>query len=130
MYTLGCSDLLISANHKPLIGILNDRDLHTIKNPRIQAKDTDGNILGIHWKKEEDATGFPLVEFYMGGPGGPPFGPPFTGFQAPPSWGGLHNSVGGPGGPHVENQFLKKKKGRQNSKLAFSTSKKFTFGKK
>ena len=25
-------------------------------------------------------AGFPLVEFYMGGPGGPPFGPPFTGF--------------------------------------------------
>ena len=50
------------------------------------------------------------------------------GFQAPPSWGGLHNSVGGAGGPwrpHVEkNQFLKKKikKGRQNSKLTFSTS--------
>ena len=55
-------------------------------------------------------TGFPLVEFYMGGPGGPPFGPPFTGFQAPPSWGGLHNSVGGPGGAACRKSVSKKKK--------------------
>lgn len=36
MFTLGCSDLLISTDHKPLLGIFKDRDLHTIKNPRIQ----------------------------------------------------------------------------------------------
>ena len=36
MFTLGCEDLLVSVDHKPLLGIFNDRDLSTIKNPRIQ----------------------------------------------------------------------------------------------
>ena len=36
MFTLGCSDLLIVVDHKPLLGILNDRDLDNITNPRIQ----------------------------------------------------------------------------------------------
>ena len=37
MFTLGCNDLLVSVDHKPLLGIFNDRDLSTIKNPRIQS---------------------------------------------------------------------------------------------
>ena len=36
MFTLGCEDLLVSVDHKPLLGIFNDRDLGSIKNPRIQ----------------------------------------------------------------------------------------------
>ena len=36
MFTLGCTDLLVSTDHKPLLGIFNDRDLNSIKNPRIQ----------------------------------------------------------------------------------------------
>ena len=36
MFTLGCTDLLISTDHKPLLGIFKDRDLNSIKNPRIQ----------------------------------------------------------------------------------------------
>ena len=36
MFTLGCTDLLVSTDHKPLLGIFKDRDLHSIKNPRIQ----------------------------------------------------------------------------------------------
>ena len=36
MFTLGCTDLLVSTDHKPLLGIFKDRDLNSIKNPRIQ----------------------------------------------------------------------------------------------
>ena len=36
MFTLGCSNLFVSVDHKPLLGILNDRDLASIKNPRLQ----------------------------------------------------------------------------------------------
>lgn len=36
MYTLGCSDLLIAVDHKPLLGIFNTRNLGDISNPRIQ----------------------------------------------------------------------------------------------
>ena len=36
MFTLGCTDLLVSTDHKPLLGIFKDRDLSSIKNPRIQ----------------------------------------------------------------------------------------------
>ena len=35
MFTLGCPNLIISVDHQPLLGILNDRDLSSIKNPRL-----------------------------------------------------------------------------------------------
>jgi len=35
-YVLGCSDLLVVTDHKPLLGIFNDRELNTISNPRPQ----------------------------------------------------------------------------------------------
>ena len=34
MFTLGCTNLVVSVDHKPLLGILNDRDLGNINNPR------------------------------------------------------------------------------------------------
>lgn len=36
MYTLGCPDLLLAVDHKPLLGIFNHRDLESIKNPRLR----------------------------------------------------------------------------------------------
>ena len=37
MFTLGCDNLFVSVDHKPLLGILNDhRELRNIDNPRIQ----------------------------------------------------------------------------------------------
>ena len=36
MFTLGCTNLVVSVDHKPLLGILNDRDLGNIDNPRLQ----------------------------------------------------------------------------------------------
>ena len=36
IFTLGCSNLLIAVDHKPLLGILNNRDIDTIANPRLQ----------------------------------------------------------------------------------------------
>ena len=37
MFTLGCNNLVISVDHKPLLGIFNDhRDLQSIDNPRLQ----------------------------------------------------------------------------------------------
>ena len=36
MFTLGCSNLFVSVDHQPLLGILNDRDLFSIKNNRLQ----------------------------------------------------------------------------------------------
>ena len=35
IFTLGCKNILIATDHKPLLGILKDRDLCTIANPRI-----------------------------------------------------------------------------------------------
>ena len=35
MYTLGCPDLILATDHNPLTGILNDRRLDTIENPRL-----------------------------------------------------------------------------------------------
>ena len=35
MFVLGCDKLIISTDHKPLIGILQNRELSTIQNPRI-----------------------------------------------------------------------------------------------
>ena len=37
MFTLGCPDLIVAVDHKPLLGILNDRDLSSIQNPRLQS---------------------------------------------------------------------------------------------
>ena len=34
-FVLGCPDLLISVDHKPLLGLLNDRSLADIQNPRL-----------------------------------------------------------------------------------------------
>lgn len=34
-YTLGCPDLYIATDHQPLLGIMGDRALDTIKNPRL-----------------------------------------------------------------------------------------------
>ena len=36
LYTLGCNNLLAAVDHKPLLGIFNDRDLGKIQNPRLQ----------------------------------------------------------------------------------------------
>ena len=35
MYTLGCPDLILATDHNPLTGILNDRRLDSIDNPRL-----------------------------------------------------------------------------------------------
>ena len=35
VFTKGCKDLIISTDHKPLLGILNDRPLGEIENPRL-----------------------------------------------------------------------------------------------
>ena len=35
MFTLGCRDLTVGTDHKPLTRILNDRNLDSITNPRI-----------------------------------------------------------------------------------------------
>ena len=35
LFTLGCTKLLVSTDHRPLLGILNDRNLDDIKNPRL-----------------------------------------------------------------------------------------------
>jgi transposase InsO family protein len=35
MFVLGCKDLMVSTDHRPLLGILKDRDLNSITNPRI-----------------------------------------------------------------------------------------------
>ena len=35
IFTKGCPNLIISTDHKPLLGILNDKPLEDIKNPRI-----------------------------------------------------------------------------------------------
>ena len=37
MFTLGCNNLVISTDHQSLLGIFKDRDLSSIKNPRIQS---------------------------------------------------------------------------------------------
>ena len=36
MFTLGCTNLVVSVDHKPLLGIFNNRELDSIKNPRLQ----------------------------------------------------------------------------------------------
>ena len=36
MFVLGCKNLIITTDQQPLLGIFNDRDLSTIKNPRLQ----------------------------------------------------------------------------------------------
>ena len=36
MFTLGCTNLLVTTDHKPLLGILQDRNLASITNRRIQ----------------------------------------------------------------------------------------------
>ena len=36
LFVLGCQNLIVSSDHKPLEGILRDRDLSTILNPRLQ----------------------------------------------------------------------------------------------
>ena len=35
MFVMGCPDLIVAVDHKPLLKILNDRQLETISNPRI-----------------------------------------------------------------------------------------------
>ena len=37
LFTLGCNNLIVSTDHKPLLGIFNDRALGDITNPRIQS---------------------------------------------------------------------------------------------
>ena len=36
MFVLGCNQLIVAVDHKPLIPIFNDKELDRIKNPRIQ----------------------------------------------------------------------------------------------
>ena len=35
MFVLGCDNLIVSTDHQPLLGILRDRDLSSIGNPRL-----------------------------------------------------------------------------------------------
>ena len=35
MFVIGCSDLIIATDHKPLVKILGDRNMDNIKNPRL-----------------------------------------------------------------------------------------------
>ncbi len=35
MFTLGCTSLILAVDHRPLVGILNDRSLDSIDNPRL-----------------------------------------------------------------------------------------------
>ena len=35
-FVLGCENLVVAVDHKPLLGILNDRYLDDIDNPRLQ----------------------------------------------------------------------------------------------
>ena len=35
MFVMGCSDLIIATDHKPLVKILGDRNMDNIKNPRL-----------------------------------------------------------------------------------------------
>ena len=37
LFTLGCPNLVVATDHKPLLGILNDRALDRISNPRVQS---------------------------------------------------------------------------------------------
>jgi hypothetical protein len=37
MFVLGCPDLIVAVDHKPLIKILNDRSLESIENPRLRS---------------------------------------------------------------------------------------------
>jgi hypothetical protein len=37
-YSLGCDKLLVSTDHKQLLGVLNDRSLESIDNPRLICK--------------------------------------------------------------------------------------------
>ena len=34
-FTLGCDDLIVGTDHKPLLGILNNKELDKIDNPRL-----------------------------------------------------------------------------------------------
>ena len=36
MFVLGCNNLIITTDHRPLLGIFSDRDLGTVTNPRLQ----------------------------------------------------------------------------------------------
>ena len=36
VFTLGCTDLTVCVDHKPLLGVFKDRELSSILNPRIQ----------------------------------------------------------------------------------------------
>ena len=36
IFSLGCPNLFVATDHKPLLGIFNDRDLGSILNPRVQ----------------------------------------------------------------------------------------------
>ena len=35
-YTQGCGKLVIGVDHKPLLGVLNNKSLESIENPRLQ----------------------------------------------------------------------------------------------
>ena len=35
MFTLGCPNLTLVVDHRPLLGVLNDRSLDSIENPRL-----------------------------------------------------------------------------------------------
>ena len=41
LFTLGCPNLLAAVDHKPLLGIFNNRELASISNPRIQSMKED-----------------------------------------------------------------------------------------
>ena len=44
MFVLGCKDLIVSTDHKPLERILQDRDLSSITNPRLLNKAKNASI--------------------------------------------------------------------------------------
>ena len=37
LFVLGCPNLIVVTDHKPLLGIYKDRELKTIPNPRLQS---------------------------------------------------------------------------------------------
>ena len=47
-YTKGCDKLLIGTDHKPLLGVLNDRTMESLDNPRLKEKTLGWRFKIIH----------------------------------------------------------------------------------
>ena len=44
-YTQGCEKLVVGTDHKPLLGVLNERSFESIINPRMQRRKEKNNFL-------------------------------------------------------------------------------------